>query len=657
VNQLFAKMTGVWIVVSTRWGFANVQAALNVVISVIGASGIWAFSRFWWQRGTKKALVKSDTVPLSSLFTLTGPGEGWDLMKLLRNQLFAKENWHLLIQLIVVLTVTLATILAGPIARVSLRSGQIVRSKELNVLHTTKGAGRSLNLVTANILWNDTIQSMDSAGFPNDQLMEFVPSPTDPWVYRQDEWDPTWHADCNYTDETVVHDLAATGNETFSYPLRAFPAYRRTMEPFWLNESIYRFESSWATWTNYSETPQVKEFIAFILLQTDPLLEDQMNHNQNPLRLSITQLHLREIGLHANTETLTGADYNTPVGTAEYASYTRVECLFTRKQHVEDETMVPWLWTNDTFSVVAAYADFHYFSFMDAARHQLEVKMVSSRELFRFYQAYLASITTNASRPSLKSLSTRIRTVELSAITLAIILFIFILIIWSTVRYIAFGSRHKSEIQEIYVPDAKLEWMMHAVKSSQTFSDEEIGRTDREQFQSAVFGSKSLNQPASKPRPARVYSSRSSFAKVTSATPIAILQPNIESDTNSSHQRLSVSTSPMVSAPSLIPMSAITPTEIAINDDQSSRPPAVDESVQEMGSIQPTTIQSNASTDPAEKGVSTVLPTTQNCTSLNESNGLNEKLPISDIQNKSTNSSQLPVVGFCNPSNQGADSL
>ena len=141
-----------WIIISTRWGLSSVQAALNVIVSVLGTVGIWSFSRYWYRRGSSNLLSGERDVPLPVLFTFTSPGDAWDLVAVLRTRVFAKENWYLLVQLVVVVAATTACMLSGPIAKVSLKNGRTIQQKELQVLQTTKGGGFLGNLLYANVV-------------------------------------------------------------------------------------------------------------------------------------------------------------------------------------------------------------------------------------------------------------------------------------------------------------------------------------------------------------------------------------------------------------------------------------------------------------------------------------------------------------------------
>ena len=496
-------MTAAWIILSTRWEFANVQAGLNVVISILGTVGIWALSRLWWQRGIKRVLDKQGNIPLSELFTFTSAGDSWDVMMLLGKQLFSKENWHLLLQLIIVVTVTLATIFAGPIARFSLRSGFVVRPKELSVLQASKGAGPFLNLVTANNLWNETINSLDLAGFPPDQLMDYVPASTEPWIYHEGEWDPTWRISCNNTDETEIPNMVASGNYSLQDPESAFPAFRNSLNPEFRNTTRYRSNFDSVGFVNPSEVPQVKRFIYIFLYQTDPRIGDQMYLNANPLEISLTMLYLQDMELDPRYKSFSGLAAYVPVGRVGNATFTRSDCLLTRKALVEDETRVPWPWTNITASITRAYADFYRHPFTVAAANKAIFKPRPPKEIIRFYQVYMASISTMSGTTTLKQVSVRLDTVELSIITLIVLALILLWILWVATRFFIFYWKNKRRIEEKYIPDAKIEWMVHAAKCLPPDVVEE-SQSDRGHFRNARFGDSGLEEQ--RPKLARVFS-------------------------------------------------------------------------------------------------------------------------------------------------------
>jgi len=338
-------MTITWISISTRWSLTSVQASLNVIISVLGTIGIWAFSRYWWQQGSRSVLRGKSDVPLSSLVTLASPGEGWDAAVVLGKRFFAKENWRLLIQLFAILVVTTACMLAGPIAKESLRSTRTVQLSKLEVLQTSKGDSFLGNRLSADVQWNDTMQSLDQAGFPYDQLLDYMPPVTAPWIYTPSEWSPTWRASCQQYDETTL-ELTASGNATWAHPLDAFPAYRNTYDPSWLDISKYRFQADFSEeWAFINEHEiMIKDAIFWILIQSDPEVDDRMYSNNETLRLSISAVHAQNFRCQTYDDaTQAGLDMWRPIGPVQNASYSRVECNITRKPGIEpsDESKIP----------------------------------------------------------------------------------------------------------------------------------------------------------------------------------------------------------------------------------------------------------------------------------------------------------------------------
>lgn len=554
-------MASVWILLSTHWSLSSVRAALNVIISVLCTVGIWSFSRYWWQRGSSKIVREKRAVPLSALFTFTDPGEGWDLIALLRRQVLAKENWHLLAQLIVVASVTLACMLSGPIAKVSLKSGQTVRQKELQVLQTIKGGGYFGNLVYAEVLWNDTIQSLDQARYPTTQLLDYLPPLTEPWVYVADEWNPTWSVLCDNTPETEILNLTGSGNYSIYDPLHAFPAYQDTYNPSWLNTSKYRMNSDFGSWEDWSRSDPIRHVMLFVYIQSDPEVDDRMYTNNETLQISISVLHAQNFqALHSDTGGLSGESWK-PIGPVANASYTRTECNITRKPIVADEDAIPWVWTNDTESIASGLHTYWDYGLENAGGRNLPVSTPSAQDLFRFYQAYIVTTNTNHSLPSRRKVSTWLKTVELSVIFLVVFILLSVLTLWMTGRYFIFLRRHRTEIEEMNVPDGKMGWMIHAAKSSVNGHEEEFvvkkRPKDRDHFRAASFGRSSSEWGNSADGPqlpplARVYNSRSSTSGLSPSSKGRRLSALGEHDDNEDgHERKSQSNSTH-SAPSII---------------------------------------------------------------------------------------------------------
>ena len=506
-----------WVILSTHWGLSSVQASLNVIISVLGTVGIWSFSRYWYRRGSSNILSGEKDVPLPALFTFTSPGDAWDLVAVLRTRVLAKENWYLLVQLIVVIAVTAACMLSGPIAKVSLRNSRAIQRKDLQVLQTTKGGGFLGNLLYANVVWNETIQSLDRAGFPTNQLLDYLPPITEPWTYIEDEWDPTWRVACNNTHEIIIPNVTATGNYSIYDPLNAFPAFRDTYDPSWLNKTKYRVENNFDSWAYWPDQTQLKHVLFYVLIQSDPVIGNRMYTNNDTLEISLTIFNTRDFSAQYTDPGISGETTWRPIGTVRNASYARTECSISRKPEVADEEMIPWLWTNDTYSITMGYRTYWEYWLHTIGRAHTDA-MPTPEDIFRFYQVYMIATNTNHPIKSTRKVSVWVDTVELSVVFLVATILLTLMILWSTGRYLFFLGRHKSKIEQMYVPDGKIEWMIHAAKSSDNGIEEALIEgtkfKDRDHFRAALFGQTTLatsDAGLKSPGIARVHTNRSSI--------------------------------------------------------------------------------------------------------------------------------------------------
>lgn len=511
-------MTIAWISISTRWSLTSVQASLNVIISVLATIGVWAFSRYWWQRGSQKVLRGTSDVPLSSLVTLSSPGEGWDAAFVLRKRMFAKENWWLLFQLLVIAAVTAVCMLAGPVAKASLRSTYTAQLSKLGVLQAVKGDSFLANRVSANVQWNDTMQSLNQAGFPYDQVLDYLPPATAPWMYKPREWPRAWSASCKQYDETLI-SLTASGNATWAHPLDAFPKYRDTYDSSWLDQSRNRFQADFAKEWSYQNDQEVliKDAIFWVLIQSDPAVDGRMYSNAATLQLSISAVHARNFRCRTyDDSTQAGLDNWRPIGPVENASYSRVECNISRNADsgvLADD--VPWIWTNDTHSITNAYRTYWATEVGEKSSKNLTVAAPTPQEIMRFYQAYMISVNTWLSRPSTRSVSVWKDTVQLHSTLLVVLILLAALELWLAIRYFWFLRRNKLGLKSACVPDGKLEWMIHAAKLAS--QDEEDARNeitkakDRDFLRRASFGN--VSDVSIRPMElARVYTNRGSVS-------------------------------------------------------------------------------------------------------------------------------------------------
>ena len=483
-------MTGAWINLSTRWGLPSVQAAINVVISVVGTVGIWAWSRYWWQRGSAAVVGGNSKVRLAAMCTPSGLGESWDVVSVLQKRMLDKENWHLLLQLAVILLATAGCVFSGPIAQVSLRVRPTVQRDQLQVLPTNNSYGWLGDLQAANVLWNETITSLDEAGFPYDQILDYLPPSTAPWIFVAREWEPSWQMNCNFQNETPLYNVTGVGHYNFYEPLDAFPAYRDTYDQKWLNSTNYRVQADSNSW--HAGTIDFQDALFYVLVVSEPTLDNQMFYNNQTLEMSFSVLHLRDFSID-NGSVYTNAESATwePIGPVGKASYSRLECNLTRNWQVPDSLTVSWVWTNDTYSITLGYSEYYYLSFQEAASNQLPVAVPTPEEILRLYQAYMISINILGGSPIQRSISVLKDTVQLSAVLLVIVLILTLLTLFTIIRYFVFHRTHHKQLDEVSIPKSKIDWMVHVARisslESEVFSPGAKVK-DRDYLQNASFG-------------------------------------------------------------------------------------------------------------------------------------------------------------------------
>jgi hypothetical protein len=240
--------------------------------------------------------------------------------------------------------------------------------------------------------------------------------------------------------------------------------------------------------------PPFTDVLFFILIEPDPQKYDRMDLNNDTLQLSLSALHAQHFyasnsSIEDSTEA--GATQWQPTGPVRNASYTRVECNITRKSVVPNEDAIPWVWTNDTYSITMAYQDYWTHQLEEQSSKQVPVDTPSAQTLLRFYQAYMISVNTNQAFPSLRYVSIWEDAVQLSVVFLTFVIVLAFLTLCQAGRYFWFLRRNRSKLEQICIPDGKMEWMILAAKASIAEEEEtsEVKKAkDRDYFRTADFG-------------------------------------------------------------------------------------------------------------------------------------------------------------------------
>jgi hypothetical protein len=189
-----------WIPLPAAWALQDVQAALNVIVTVLSALCTFIFAQACWQTATAK-VVKNRNVPLAALLSVTSLGEVVDVCRLLGLEILSSYYLRILAQCLVVTTLTVVAFMSGPIVRYSSRWGSKLTFGEVSGLLANQ---LNSGISHEGVLWNTTWYSLDRAGFPEDQLLDFLPNTSTHWIYVPSQWNSTWALDCEFVENTPI---------------------------------------------------------------------------------------------------------------------------------------------------------------------------------------------------------------------------------------------------------------------------------------------------------------------------------------------------------------------------------------------------------------------------------------------------------------------
>ena len=439
-----------WIALRAGWKLEDVQAALNVVISVLSTMGIFVFARFCWH-GTAARVGRSQNVRLSSLLSLSTPGEVFDVFMLLKFKILSSPYLLLFAQSVVVITLSTTAILSGPITRYSTRRGYIITPIEVPGSLATNYFN---SISYANVEWDQIQTSLNRAGFPTNQLLDFLPNTSVDWVYRPEEWNSTWSLTCKPTPSTPV-TLSDTGNCT---DLSAeMPALGDILPTAFRDDWYYADGGLYVNHTLW------KDLLMFIVapIYTD---FDKITNITYAMNISIASVHLSGVRKELNDS----SNCEFAPGDVKQASYTRIDCGLTRPRHIPDETHLAYPSSGDVWNIPYAYVEYYQARFVQESTSNSEITVITPDELVRFYQAYVIAKDVMYRQPVTRTLSAEIPTVELSTAFLIVCLLGALVLAAGLTKYIFFMVRHQTTM--LVTPESKLDWMLQSIKEASASS-------------------------------------------------------------------------------------------------------------------------------------------------------------------------------------------
>ncbi|KAK0656879.1 hypothetical protein B0T16DRAFT_452387 [Cercophora newfieldiana] len=453
-----------WMFLPTSWDLGNVRALLALIINFLCVIGIWVVSYSAWKIGAMKlAHSNKRSTKLLSLYSPTGLGDVADIIPLLRGKMGLGILAQLLVSGTIIVILSAVAVVSAPIARYSTRLGEQVQ--QVPVPGTLASIWHS-GMGSALVKWNATIERFKAAEMPLDQLVDFLPDNNINWKYSEAEWNNSWSASCQWTERTAI-ELYSMGNTSDTGNIFATIEGSQAVFPdkYFGKEYVY---------TNIDAGPYRNDVypdtLLFILIQTNPnaSLIDEVNNTYSnflPFHFTIAAFHLKNAPLN-----LTDQGYFAwGTGPIEQSWYTMANCDIERAvsrtpneldEYAEEHIAHPWSW--DYGSTLDAYRSFYEAPLTEQSFRGESIYHPSGQDLFRFYQAYLATKDIQDYESAERVISVAVPTVELSVPVLVVFLLYLVLIALAAFWFVVVRRLPSGAL----VPRTKIEWMAQGMRES-----------------------------------------------------------------------------------------------------------------------------------------------------------------------------------------------
>ncbi|RMZ86308.1 hypothetical protein DV736_g6466, partial [Chaetothyriales sp. CBS 134916] len=444
-------MVSLWVSLQRNLSLQDVQAAINIIIDVLCAAVVFVFVRVLWQRAAVK-VAKQQHVSLPSLLSIGSPGDAFDAVVLLKKKLFTAQFAMILIQCLVVIFMSAIAIASGPLARFSCRTHTVNETQRV----TGSLAARSIeNIDSFLIEWDNTTKQLDQAGFPDDQLLDFMPDSTVPWMYMENEWNNTWSLTCDRTENTPLTLRTTAARWTDSPDIADnFPGLEVAFQAQAFN--VYS-----ASKADYYLGSILRDILVFIYAVTD---EDYSAAERTARKLQMAFLVVHLQGVMRNMSD-TGGDYPFLDGPVASAAFSKIQCTVARQLDIVDTYDVAWPDVSNakTTSLTSSIATAYTAQLMALSASGLAVPLPDTHDLLRFYQSYFAVKDTLIHRPVTRLITVAIKVVQISTIFLVVVSIVIFLLLLGTCSLGIFAVRHNDVATS--TPQSKLDWMMQSIQS------------------------------------------------------------------------------------------------------------------------------------------------------------------------------------------------
>lgn len=436
-----------WISLPANWTLEDVQAALNVIIGVLSALSIYVFARVCWV-GAALRVARHQPVELSSLTSLNTFGEACDVIVLLKTKILSRRYLKILTQCIVIFTLSAAAIFSGPIAKYSTKRSHVIAQIEVTGWLAVRYFG---SMGYANVQWNQIQTSLDRADFPTDQLLDFLPDTSVNWIYRAEEWsNSTWSMACNSTPSTPI-TLIDTGNcNATRLSHGEIPGMSEVMPKV--------YDSYDERWNGFRVNSTLLQDVLMFAYGEAFLNYDNATDTTYAMSNSIASLSLHDVPNQADPN----SSCYFAAGNIGAASYARVDCDLTRRQHVQISEDTAFPDCGDVVGLTEAYIHYHQARFNQESISRVPITTITPEDMKRFYQVYMIAKDTEFRNPVTRKLSVVLPNVSLSTVFLVLALLLALLIAAGISRYGLFVLKHRKA--SLLAPEGKLDWILQSVK-------------------------------------------------------------------------------------------------------------------------------------------------------------------------------------------------
>ncbi|KIW35321.1 uncharacterized protein PV07_02023 [Cladophialophora immunda] len=452
-------MASAWVTLPSTWDRAEVQAGISVLISVLTTLGMAGFLQLFWQSSVSQ-IKRRERVFLPTLVNISTVSDVLDVSFLFRRSLFSSRHANILGQCAVVVALTLVSLLGGPIAKVSTRIHDVVYPANLTGTLAVRGLG---GVEYANVDINMTMARLNSAGFPYDQLLDYLPDLNHNWTYIPDEWNSSWSMQCKQTPKTVLKAYATNDCTSFWTNVPAFETAFPNPPDSW------RVSSVGNNLANADSTLSFDIRTAFGLYFPDP--DAPVSPYTNVSIASIIFENAIEAPQNSSCYFEPG-----PIGSL---TFTRVDCHLAVVRPIPDHKYGAYPDNGQPEDVPESYQAYYFADWVKLWYSGEPLEPVPPSELIRFYQAYTITKDAISGQAVHRVFSTSFSRVQLSIPFLVVGLFFLCCAVAAIVRSSMFWWRRRELMGA--APKSKLDWMIHAMILNHDMQSSSTIELDRRQ--------------------------------------------------------------------------------------------------------------------------------------------------------------------------------